>query len=111
MKGEKVIHRGEPGGNGRPVLISSWKCNFGIYLDIQVYYLDIQTITTLLCLILILCVLLPSIHSIFYVITALLKSDVFHAALKIDLLAEFYTYKDQTRFVLKRNEVSIENYP
>ena len=45
-------HWGGPGGNGGAVLISSWKCNFSIYLDIQVYYLDIQVITTLLCLIL-----------------------------------------------------------
>ena len=78
MKGKKVIHcRGRPGGNGEPVLISSWKGSFSIYLDIQVYYLDIQAITTLLCPILILYVLLPSIHSIFYVTTHLLKSDVF----------------------------------
>ena len=28
-------------GNGGTILISSWKCNFGIYLDIEVYYLDI----------------------------------------------------------------------
>ena len=48
---KKVIHWG---GNGGPVLISSWRCNFSIYLDIQVYYLDIQAITTLLCLILVL---------------------------------------------------------
>ena len=41
MKGKTVIHRG--GG-----CISSWKSNLGIYLDIQVYYLDIQAITTLL---------------------------------------------------------------
>ena len=34
-------------GNGGTVQIASWKCNFGIYLDIQVYYLDIQAITTL----------------------------------------------------------------
>ena len=35
-------------GNGGTVQISSWKCNFSIYLDINVYYLDIQAITTLL---------------------------------------------------------------
>ena len=57
MKGKKVIHF-----NGGTVQIVSWKCNFGIYLDIQVYYLDIQAITTLLCLILVLYVLIPSIH-------------------------------------------------
>ena len=37
--GKKVIHWGETGGT---MLITSWKCNFSIYLDIQVYYLDIQ---------------------------------------------------------------------
>ena len=67
---------GGPGGNGGPILISSWKCNFSIYFDIQVYYLDIQAITTLLCLLLALYVLLPSMHSIFYVPAALLKSDM-----------------------------------
>ena len=37
-KGKKVIHWGGPGGT---IQIASWKCNFGIYLDIQIYYLDI----------------------------------------------------------------------
>ena len=32
MKGKKVIHCW---WNGGPVLISSWRCNFSIYLDIQ----------------------------------------------------------------------------
>ena len=41
------------------------------------YYLDIKAITTLLCLLLVLYVLFPSIHSFFYITTALLKSDVF----------------------------------
>ena len=65
MKGKRLINWGGPGGNGGPILISSWKCNFRIYLDIQVYYLDIHAITALLCLILFLFVWLPSIHSIF----------------------------------------------
>ena len=77
MNGKKVIYWGGAWGNGGTVLISSWKCNFGIYLDIQLYYLDIQAITTLVCFLLVLYVLVPSIHSIFYVTTALLKSDVF----------------------------------
>ena len=47
MKGKKVINWGGIGGNGGTVPIASWKCNLGIYLDIQVYYLDIQAITTL----------------------------------------------------------------
>ena len=49
MKGKKVILWGWGGlWNAGTVQIASWKCNFGIYLDIQVYYLDIQAITTLL---------------------------------------------------------------
>ena len=59
------------------VLISSWKCNYSIYFDIQVCYLDIQSITTLLGLLLVLYVLVHSIHSFFNVTAALLKSDVF----------------------------------
>ena len=51
MKCIKVIHWG---GNGGTVLISSWKCGFIIYLDIQIYYLDIQSITTFLCFLLVL---------------------------------------------------------
>ena len=73
MKFKKVIHC----GNGGIVQIASWKCNFGIYLDTEVYYLDIQAITTLLCLLLVLYVLVPSIYSFFYLTTALLKSNVF----------------------------------
>ena len=38
MKGKKVIHL--EAREWGTVQIASWKCNFGIYLDIQVYYLD-----------------------------------------------------------------------
>ena len=58
MKGKKIIHWGVAWGNGGPVQIASWKCNFGIYLDIQVYYMDIQAITALSCLLSVLDVLL-----------------------------------------------------
>ena len=75
VKGKKVIHWGGQ-GNWGTVLITSWKCNFSIYLHIQVYYLDIQAITTLLCLLLVLYVLFPSIHPFFYLTTALLNSDI-----------------------------------
>ena len=54
------------GGN---IQIASSKCNFCIYLVIQVYYSDIQAITTFLCLLLVLYVLVPSIYSIFYLTT------------------------------------------
>ena len=48
IKSKKVIHWGVARGNRGTVLISSSRCNFSIYLDIQVYYLDMQAITTLL---------------------------------------------------------------
>ena len=51
---KKVIHWGVPGGYGGTVLISSWKCNYSIYLDIKIYYLDIQAIPTLSWLLLVL---------------------------------------------------------
>ena len=70
MKGTKVIHWGGAWRNGGTVQIASWKCNFSIYLDIQ-------AITTLLCLLLVLYAFVPSIHYFFYLTTALLKSDVF----------------------------------
>ena len=50
----------------------SWKCNFSIYFDIPVYYLDIQAITTLYAFYWFV-VLFPSIYSFFYLATALLK--------------------------------------
>ena len=51
---KKVIHCGEAMENGGTILISSLKCSYTIYLDIQVYYMDIQAILTLLCLLLVL---------------------------------------------------------
>ena len=69
-RAKKLSTGGGCWGNGGTVLISSWKCNFSIYLDIQ-------AITTLLCHLLVHYVLVPSIPSTFYVTTALLKSDVF----------------------------------
>ena len=108
MKGKKVIHWRGPGGNGGPVLISSWRCNFSIYLDIQVYYLDIQAIITLLSLILFrMCWLLLFIH---FSMLQLLSWKVTFPALKTTRIQEFWTYKDGTRFILKRNEVSIGKY-
>ena len=77
MKGKKVIHWGGAWGKGGTTQIASWKCNFSIYLDIQVYYLDIQAITTLLGLLLVLYALLPSIYSFFHLTTTLMKSGIF----------------------------------
>ena len=54
---------------GEPSIISSWKCNFSVYFDIQ-------SITALLCLLLVLYVLVISIHSFFY-LTTVLKNVVF----------------------------------
>ena len=72
-----MLSTGGARGNGETVLISSWKRNYSIYLDIQVYYLDIQAISTLFCLLLVLDVFVPSIDTFFYNTTALLKSDIF----------------------------------
>ena len=77
IKGRKVIHWGEAGGT---VLITSWKCNFSIYLDIQVYYLDIQAITTLytLCWLFLTYLCVASFYLPFlYLTTTLLKSEIF----------------------------------
>ena len=79
---------------GRTVQIGSGKCNFGIHLDIQ-------AITTLLCLLLVLYVLVPSIHYFFYLTTALLKSDLF-PALKSILLPQFSSYRHRTGFIVNR---------
>ena len=107
-KSKKVIHWWGPGGNWGPVLISSWRCNFSIYVDIQEYYLDIKAITTLLCLILLsMCWLLLFIH---FSTLQLLSWKVRFTALKRIRIPEFWTYKDGTRFILKRNEVSIRKY-
>ena len=64
MKGKKVMYWGWPGEMGGTVQIAYWKCNFGIYLDIQ-YYFYIKAQTTLSCHLLVLYVLVPSIHSFF----------------------------------------------
>ena len=103
MKGKKAIHWG--GGLGGTIQIAPWKCNFGIYLDIQIYYLDIQAITTFLCLILVLYVLVPSIYSIFYLITALLKSEVFRHSKAYS--SQLSTYRYWTGFIVKRKQVHI----
>ena len=105
MKGKKVIHWG---GNGGTVQIASRKCNFGIYLDIQVYYLDIQAITTFM----------PSIGSLcvgsFYLFIFLPYScspEKWHfPALKSLLLPQFSTYRHWTGFIVKRKQVHIINY-
>ena len=100
MKGKKVIHWGGPGGNGGTVIILSWKCNFIIYMDIKVYYLDIQSITTLLCLLLVLYVLVPSIHSFFCYNRSPEKWRF--PVLKSLLLPQFSTYRHRTGFIVKR---------
>ena len=72
---KKVIRCGE--SRGETILISSWKCNYSIYLDIQVHYMDIskqyphfKPSIGSWCVI----INLSIIHVIY---TALLKSDVF----------------------------------
>ena len=109
MKSKQVMQWGVPGGNGGPILISSWRCNFSIYLDIQVYYLEIQAIKTLLCLILLLmCCFLLFVQPSTLVHRSPEKWCV--PALKSLRLPEFWTYKDRTRIILKSNEVNIVFY-
>ena len=102
---KKLSTGGKPGGI---IQVASWKCNFGIYLDIQIYYLDIQAINTLLCLLLVLYVFVPSIYSIF--LTYLSPEKWRFPALKSLLLPQFSTYRHQTGFIVKREQVHITNY-
>ena len=60
--GPHMVYMGTPYIFDIYMIRCGWLGNFGIYLDIQVYYLDIQTLTTLLCLLLVRYVLVPSIH-------------------------------------------------
>ena len=96
-----------PGGNGRTVLISSWKCNFSIYLDIQVYYLDIQAIPHSMPSIGSLCV--PSIH-LFFLSYNHYPEKWHFLSLKSLLLLQFSTYRHPTGFIVKRKQVRITNY-
>ena len=52
MNIKKVIYSGGAVGKGGIILISFWNYNTSIYLDIQVYPLDIQAISTLVYLLL-----------------------------------------------------------
>ena len=102
----KNLSTGWGGGGGIGEL--SWNCNFNIYLDIQVYYLDIQAITTLLCLYWFhMCCFLLFIQIVCYNRSPE-KWRV--PTLKSLRLPEFWTYKDGTRFILKRNKVSIQKF-
>ena len=109
-KDKKVIHWEGARGNGGTVLITSWKCDFSIYLDIQVYYLDIQAITSLLCLLLVLYVLFPSIHSLWSAILNCYPEQWCFPALKSLLPPQFSTYRYRTGFIVKRKQVRITNY-
>ena len=88
-------------GNRGTIQIASWKCNFSIYLDIQ-------AIITLLGLLLVLYVLVPSIDSFFYLTTVLLKSDIFQHSKAYS--SQFSTYRHRTGFIVKRKQVRITNY-
>ena len=109
MKGKKVIHWVGGWGNGGAAQIASWKCNFSIYLDIQVYYLDIKAITTLLGLLLVLYALLPSIYFIFLSYNH--SPEKWHfPALKSFCSTQFSAYRHRTGFSVKRKQVHITNY-
>ena len=109
MKDKKVIHWGGLGEWGT-IQIASWKSNFSIYLDIQVYYLDIQAITTLLCLLFVLHVLVTFICSFCYLTTALLKSDVFQHSKAYSSTSFKPTGIGLGWFIVKRKRGHITNY-
>ena len=74
---KKVTNWGWVRGKRGTILISSWKCNYQYLLDIQVYYLDIHAIFTLVCIIFNDNWLLMCNYIFFYNIHVhLLKSDV-----------------------------------
>ena len=103
MKGKKGIQWGV--GPGGTVQISSWKCNFSIYLDIQ-------AITTLLCLLSVLYVLIQSIHLFFYSFYSFIFSpEKWHfLALKSLLFLQFSTYRHWTGFIVKRKQACMLEY-
>ena len=108
---KKVIHlEGGGRGNGGTVLMSFWKCNHSIYLDIQVYYLDIHTF-------------MPSIGSWCVIINFSIIQVIFRfssrhlpekwhfRSLQSLLLPQFSTYRHRTGFIVKRKQVvRIQNY-
>ena len=96
---------GGAGGNRGPVIISSWRCNFSIYLDIQVYYLDIQAITTLYAFYwLFMCCFLLFNH--FSTLQPLSWKVTFSGTKKI-IEPQFSTYRHWTGFIVKRKQVRI----
>ena len=77
MNIKKVTHCGWVRGKWGTIWISSCKCNYQYLLDIQVYYFDIQAISTLLCIIFNDNWFLMCNYTFFYNIHVhLLKSDV-----------------------------------
>ena len=109
VMGKKVIHLGGgPGGNGRTVLISSWKCNFIIYLDIQVYYFNMQAITRFYAFYwFFMCWFLLFIH--FSMLQPLSWKVTFSSTQK-PTPPIVSTYRHQTGFILKRKQVRITIY-
>ena len=107
------IHWGGHGGNGGTVLISSWKCNFGIYFDIQVYYLDPSTLLgypinnhTFMPSIGSLCV--GSFCLLIFLSYNLSPEKWRFPALKSLLLPQFWTYRHRTGFIVKWKQLLIK---
>ena len=98
IKGKKVIHWVGWG----TVLITSWKCNFSIYFDIQVYYLNIQAITTFY---LFYWLFMCSLYSFIFLPYNCSPEKWRFLALKWPLLPQFSTYRHRTGFIVKRKQV------
>ena len=92
-------------GNEGTVLISSWKCNYSIYLDIKVYYKDIQAISALLCFLFV----LYSFYSFIFLYYNCSPEKWFFPVLKSLLLPQFSSYRYRTGFIVKRKQVRIAN--
>ena len=83
---KKLSTKGGAWGNEGTILISSWKCDFSIYLDIQIYhldiqvcYLDIQAISTLLCLLFIHTIMPSTLLCLLFTLLCLLHFYAFYS--------------------------------
>ena len=101
MNIKKVIHCGGAGGNGGTILISSWKCNYSIYLDIQ-------AITTLLCLLLVLEVLVHSSVEVLVPTGFIVKNKQVHIQESLSQnYIYFFFYKFLKLSILSQKNMSI----
>ena len=102
MKGKKVIHLGGNRGNHPNFFLEV----YSIYLDIQVYYLDTQAISTLYAFYW----FLMCNHWFFYntCYTKCSPEKWCFRSLQSLLLRQFSTYRHRTGFIVKRKQVCMQ---